>query len=198
MRAVLQLLFPAGTEEYTQAVYFLKNIYFIENKDRHLIVSSHETRDVCFQAGAFLAVFLVLTKDALLPQTLFFCKPFERERDSFSAQNCFPVYLNHREETQALLMGHNRRRKVALWSPVLQIWQRDHWPEETKNAQAFSFVGPQPHHSVSTRGGTSSPLVVTPGHKVLYKSRGKQNEVLTVCTTEEAAMQGDPRSSLLG
>ena len=23
-----------------------------------------------------------------------------------------------------------------MWSPVLQIWQRDHWPEETKNAQA--------------------------------------------------------------
>lgn len=77
---VLQLLFPAGTEEYTQAVYFLKNIYFIENKDRHLIVSSHETRDVCFQAGAFLAVFLVLTKDALLPQTLFFVNLL-RERE---------------------------------------------------------------------------------------------------------------------
>ena len=85
----MQLLFPAGTEEYTQAVYFLKNIYFIENKDRHLIVSSHGTRDVCFQAGAFLAVFLVLTKDALLPQTLFFCKPFilrERERFLFCTE----------------------------------------------------------------------------------------------------------------
>lgn len=48
--------FQHRTEEYTQAVYFLKNIYFIENKDRHLIVSSHETRDV-FQAGAFLVSF---------------------------------------------------------------------------------------------------------------------------------------------
>ena len=70
-RIVLQLPFPAGTEEYTQAVYFLKNIYFFENKDRHLTVSSHKTSDVCFQAGAFLTVFIGLTKDAFLLQTLF-------------------------------------------------------------------------------------------------------------------------------
>lgn len=59
---------------YTSSIFF-KNIYFFENKDRHLTVSSHKTSDVCFQAGAFLTVFIGLTKDAFYCR-LFSCKPF--------------------------------------------------------------------------------------------------------------------------
>ena len=128
-----------------------------------------------------------------------------RERDSFSAQNCFPVYLNHREETQALLMGITGGGRLPCGSLSCGFGKGTTGQRKprrtsfrTKNAQAFSFVGPQPHHSVSTRWDTLSPLVVTRGHKVLYKSRGKQNEILTVCIIEEAAMQSDSRSLLLG
>lgn len=59
----LQLLFPAGTVEDTQAVYIFLNIYFIENKDRYLIISSHKPSDLGFQAGAFLVVFTDLTHE---------------------------------------------------------------------------------------------------------------------------------------
>lgn len=45
VQTVLQLLFPAGTEEYIQQYVFL-NIYFVENKDRYLIVSSHKLNDL--------------------------------------------------------------------------------------------------------------------------------------------------------
>ena len=43
-----------------------------------------------------------------------------------------------------------------------------------------------------------SPLVLTPGHEVLYKSGKKWSKALTVSTVEEAAMQGDSSSRLLG
>lgn len=38
--------------------YIFLNIYFIEDKDRYLIVSSHKPSDLCFQSGAFLVVFI--------------------------------------------------------------------------------------------------------------------------------------------
>lgn len=59
----LQLLFPAGTEEDTQAAHIFLNIYFIEKKDRYLIISSHKPTDLGFQAGAFLVVFTDLTHE---------------------------------------------------------------------------------------------------------------------------------------
>lgn len=54
---------------YTSSIFF-ENIYFIENKDRYLIVSSHKPSDLCLQAGASLTVFVDLT-DGFLPQILF-------------------------------------------------------------------------------------------------------------------------------
>ena len=46
--------------------YIFKNIYFIENKDRYLIVSSHKPSDLCLHVGASLAVSIALTDGFLL------------------------------------------------------------------------------------------------------------------------------------